>query len=370
MKKNKSRIRVSVIIPVYNRENFIGKCIESVLSQTEKNIEAICVNDGSTDDSLQILQRYAENDSRIVIINQKNQGLGAARNNALKKAQGEYILYLDSDDWILLDSIKELYAQAKKYDLDLIHFNASLFNDQNNKIIKNQRQVLSYLNNIKIKKFYISDEIDNFMLNIPVSSCYFFYRRDLIFKYKIFWPEKVLYEDNYYLRSVLIKIKNFGVNKKPFYCRRMHENQMTNHFDKGKLYLSYLNINYKTYFLLKNFRRKKDLKQIFLNQLICDNIKPRFWKLNFKQRLQCFKELKSFLTTMIKVENNNLDDPDLFIYIMLKSNNYNDFIKNYIVVNLIINNPLIKYIKKIIFFPWKTYKKYEMLYFSNNIIND
>jgi glycosyltransferase involved in cell wall biosynthesis len=90
--------KVSIIIPVYNTEAYLERALTSVLSQTYRDFEAICVNDGSTDNSLAILESYAQKDSRIKIISQDNQGLSMARNNGLKEAQGEYVYFFDSDD--------------------------------------------------------------------------------------------------------------------------------------------------------------------------------------------------------------------------------------------------------------------------------
>ena len=91
---------VSIILPIYNVEKYLPKCLDSVINQTYKNIEIICVNDGSPDNSQQILEEYRLQDSRIIIINQENNGLATARNTGLKNATGEFIYFLDSDDWI------------------------------------------------------------------------------------------------------------------------------------------------------------------------------------------------------------------------------------------------------------------------------
>ena len=89
-------VKVSIIIPVYNAEKYLKRCLDSVLSQTLKDIEIICVNDGSTDNSIQILKEYG---SKIKVINQENQGLSVARNTGLKEAKGEFVAFLDSDDY-------------------------------------------------------------------------------------------------------------------------------------------------------------------------------------------------------------------------------------------------------------------------------
>ena len=103
--------QISVIMPVYNTSQYLRRSIESVLNQTYKDFELICINDGSTDNSLEILQEYATHDPRIKIINQENKGLSGARNSALEIAQGEWITFVDSDDFITNNFIGNLYDQ-------------------------------------------------------------------------------------------------------------------------------------------------------------------------------------------------------------------------------------------------------------------
>ena len=121
-------VKVSVIIPVYNAAEFLGECLDSVLAQTLKEIEVICVNDGSKDNSLEILREYEKKDSRVVILDQANQGAGAARNNGLAIAKGEYLSFLDSDDFFEPDMLEESYNAACKAKADVIVFAADLFN--------------------------------------------------------------------------------------------------------------------------------------------------------------------------------------------------------------------------------------------------
>lgn len=111
--------KVSIVVPFYNTEKYIGKCLDSLVNQTLSDIEIICVNDGSTDKSLEIVQNFANKDARIKIIEQENLKQGAARNNGTKFATGEYIGFVDSDDWIDLDYYEKLYFAAKKYDSDI-----------------------------------------------------------------------------------------------------------------------------------------------------------------------------------------------------------------------------------------------------------
>lgn len=115
--------KISVIIPIYNVEKYLKQCLDSIINQSLKEIEIICINDGSTDSSLKIIQEYMKKDSRIILINKKNEGLSAARNDGIKKSIGKYILHVDSDDWIEEESLSELYSYAEKNNLDIVSFN-------------------------------------------------------------------------------------------------------------------------------------------------------------------------------------------------------------------------------------------------------
>ena len=111
---------VSVVIPVYNVEEFLPHCLNSVTAQSYKNLEIICVNDGSPDNSAEILKSFKERDSRIVIINQTNQGLSGARNTGIKEAHGEYIMFLDSDDWIDTDTVFQAHNKITQENADVV----------------------------------------------------------------------------------------------------------------------------------------------------------------------------------------------------------------------------------------------------------
>jgi len=111
---------ISVIVPVYNVEKYLRKCLDSIIDQTLKDIEIICVDDGSTDKSLKILKEYEEKDSRIIILTQQNQYAGVARNNGAKIARGEYLSFLDSDDFFDPHMLEEMYNQAEKDNSDIV----------------------------------------------------------------------------------------------------------------------------------------------------------------------------------------------------------------------------------------------------------
>ncbi len=111
--------KVSIIVPVYNVEKYLAQCLNSLVNQTLKEIEIICVNDGAKDSSGEILMEFAQEDSRIKIVNQRNQGISAARNSGISIAEGEYLGFVDSDDWVDLDYFEKLYHTAKENDCDI-----------------------------------------------------------------------------------------------------------------------------------------------------------------------------------------------------------------------------------------------------------
>ncbi len=119
--------RISVIMPVHNAERYLEQCLDSVIAQTEKDIEIICVNDGSTDSSPQILRSYADSDNRISIINQEQKGAGAARNKGLEQAKAKYLSFLDADDFFELDMLKTAADRADQTNADVLVFGAWTF---------------------------------------------------------------------------------------------------------------------------------------------------------------------------------------------------------------------------------------------------
>lgn len=114
--------KVSVILPVYNGEKYLKQCLDSICSQTLKEIEILCVDDGSTDHTAEILADYAKKDERIRVIHQANAGAGAARNNGLRQASGEYLSFLDADDFFEPDMLERAYAKAKEEDAQIVVF--------------------------------------------------------------------------------------------------------------------------------------------------------------------------------------------------------------------------------------------------------
>ena len=125
-----NNIKVSILVPVYNTSEYLRKCLDTLVGQTLKEIEIICVNDGSTDNSLEILEQYAARDARVVIVNKPNGGLPSARNAGIDNAKGEYIGFVDSDDYVELNMFERLYNTAKKKNSEVVVCGAHIFPDK------------------------------------------------------------------------------------------------------------------------------------------------------------------------------------------------------------------------------------------------
>ena len=133
--------KVSIIVPIYNVEQYLVECMESIVHQTLKDIEIICVNDGSTDNSLKIIQDYAQKDNRIVIIDKQNEGYGKGMNDGLDKATGEYVGIVEPDDYVDLHMYEDLYKIAHENDLDVIKADFYRFVYKNGTLIATYNQL-------------------------------------------------------------------------------------------------------------------------------------------------------------------------------------------------------------------------------------
>ena len=149
----------SVIMPVYNVEKFLSIALDSLKNQTFSDFEVICINDGSPDNSLAILEEYTKTDTRFKIINQKNQGPGIARNNGLNNARGKYIVFLDPDDFLNTNSLTILHQVFTSQNPDIIQFNFNRCNEEDGSIIE-ERNFTKLLN--KQFKYSLKDN-DNFV---------------------------------------------------------------------------------------------------------------------------------------------------------------------------------------------------------------
>lgn len=221
-------VKISVVIPVYNTQNYLNECIDSVLNQSFKDFEIICINDGSTDNSLSILSDYEVSDERIKVISQQNRGLGASRNEGLKLAQGEYVLFLDSDDYLTPDALEKLYNQAYANDLDLILFKIANFN------YKTLKESHSDYFDMKFLKEIVNEDIFNWMIvkdcifDISVTATSKLFKRSLISN--IEFPEDLLFEDNLFFTKVIFNAKHVYFLDEYLYYRRIRPDSITNSY--------------------------------------------------------------------------------------------------------------------------------------------
>ena len=199
-------IKFSIIIPVYNVEAYLRECLDSVLAQTCSDWEAICVNDGSTDGSLDILQEYAAKDARFRFIDQHNKGLSAARNAGIDAAEGEYIFLLDSDDWIVPDALERLSKRINGQ--DIICFAGQKYNEQD----KTYRpaDVLTPAMYSNGMTYYYANALKSYTFPF-VCAVLRLYRRAFLLEHNLLFKEGIYHEDNlftpmacYYARRVYV----------------------------------------------------------------------------------------------------------------------------------------------------------------------
>lgn len=220
-------VKISVIMPVFNEERYIKESIESVLNQTFTDFELIVVNDGSTDDTLDIINEF--NDSRIKIINQSNQGPGASRNNAMDIACGEYMMFLDGDDWFCPDALETAYNEINSKSTDI-----SIF-----QIIKYDGETYSQNSWFNLDNFpsdfedrvFNPHECKDFLFDISVSAAQKIFRREFLVNIKAGFPEGIYFEDMPFFFYTFLKAESISLIKRHLYVRRKHDGSITESVD-------------------------------------------------------------------------------------------------------------------------------------------
>lgn len=213
---------IGVIIPVYNVERYIHQCIESVINQSFKDIEIILVNDGSTDNSGKICDDYAKKDSRINVIHKENGGLSDARNAGIKNATAKYLLFLDSDDYWMDDSLIEISEYAKS-DIDIVFLTSTKLFEKENKIEKEFEMLdeESIKNKSQEEVFRYLSKVDKF----PVSACTKLIKRELILKENLYFEKGLLSEDIDWSTKLLLKASKYDVCNTNFYVYRKQRSE-------------------------------------------------------------------------------------------------------------------------------------------------
>lgn len=225
--ENESKPKVSVILPIYNVEKYLKKCLDSIVNQTFKSIEIICVNDGSTDSSLEILNEYANNDARFIVLSQENQGQGVARNRGIEIAKGEYLQFIDPDDWIEPDAIEILYNFANEHKSEVVKFNYKDYNEYSGEIRKKDfaakiKKIYSYDLN-KIPFFSWHDVKKGFLWSLDLYVWSYFYSTDFVKSNNIKFAPSKIGEDHLFSNGALLLAQKIDFLNKYLYFYRIRK---------------------------------------------------------------------------------------------------------------------------------------------------
>lgn len=223
-------MKVSIVVPVYNVENYLKRCIESIINQTYQKIEIILVNDGSTDSSPEICNEFARMDNRIRVIHQKNVGLSGARNTGINEATGNYIYFIDSDDYVKNNTIESLISLAREKKCDVVIGNGLRITGDNSNPIKKE---------FKKSDFDLMHGIDYLVKAIQRDTyiaCAWLnlYSLELIKKNQLYFKTGILHEDEEWTPRVLLHAKRVSVSDEYNYMYVIRENSITTKGNRRK----------------------------------------------------------------------------------------------------------------------------------------
>lgn len=260
-------IKISVIVPVYNMEKYLEKCLDSLVNQTLKEIEIIAVNDGSKDKSINILKKYSKKYKNIKIYDHDNQGISKTRNFGIEKATGEYIAFIDSDDYVDTRMFEIMYKKAKKDNLDIVVCDYYNY----------------YENKNKIEKFKIVDFKDttisvnkSLIFQINPSPWNKIYKKELFEVKKYRFPIGIKYEDLGYIPILLTEANRIGKVNIPLNYYLIRGNSETTTIDERVFDIfKILDILYE-YFENKNMEKTKEVEFLFISKLTMYNLQQKF----------------------------------------------------------------------------------------------
>lgn len=329
-----NKIKISLIVPVYNGEKYIKRCVCSLLNQTLKEIEIIIINDGSIDNTIKILKDYVY-DNRIIIITQKNQGVSSSRNKGLEISRGEYILNIDSDDWIEKNYCEEMYKKAKKNDLDILvsdfylNFEGNEKNHYFKDLLIDDEKILSGEEYMEI---FFKENFNGYNWNKLI-------KRKLYKKMRITYDMKInMMEDVLVLVQLLKFSKRIGKINNSYYHYVRHFNNTTSNLNESHL-IEIQNV----FFKIENIVDFK-MKKICFDREKCEVLKKILSvKIQDKRKFEksidlFFKDLELFSGKILK-KNKIINYIILFlkkykskhiIYLLRKINLIKNFIKNII----------------------------------------
>ena len=299
--------KVSIIVPVFNTDKYLSECLDSIINQTFKDIEIICINDGSTDDSLKILDEYERKDSRLKVFSQENQGLAASRNAGLKLASGEFVYFMDSDDILEITAIEELFMICEEKDLDMLLFKLINFDDETKEKSLFDYYEMNFLNHIVGEDIFNYEDIKNYLFEMAVSAPGKFFKRTLISD--ITFPEGLIFEDNPFFMESIFKANRIYFYNKHLYNRRVRNNSITtlpNLSFADTITISNIIIDiakkYNHYNELKESLFDKKIRMTYVRfSQVDDKYKEEF----FKRIQNDFSNFKQEIETDIKLSSKN-----------------------------------------------------------------
>lgn len=290
-------MRVSIVIPVYNASVYLRETLESIINQTYKDLEIICVDDGSTDNSLQILESFQQNDSRIRILTQKNQYAGAARNAGLSEATGEYIMFLDSDDIFEKNMVRYLVRKAKKYNPDIIVFGYWRFSDN-----KRKRQPVRnlYQNRLNVSAIEIKDTLYQKCRTMPWDK---FIRLDFVRQTGFQYKQTRVNNDIYFNQMIVSEAQRIYFSKKRFVNYRV-DNQRSLQGNLNKYPTEFVSAFSDVKTELINRGNYNRFRSSFSKRIIDDIV-------THLQRIQSYEEFKMIVESLAK--SNLIENSDDFV---------------------------------------------------------
>lgn len=283
-----SNIKVSIIIPVYNTADYVNQAVESITNQTLKDIEILIVDDGSSDNSLEILKSLASIDQRIKLITQSNQGQSIARNKALSEASGKYLYFMDSDDLLDHDALESCFIKCERFNLDFVFFDADIIISKKQKGLNLNYQRKNITNENTV--YNGNDIFYELLINqaYSASPCLNFIRCSYLKNIGLNFYPNIIHEDELFTSLLYIQATRVMAIHNSFFHRRIRtDSTMTKAFSTKNMH-GYLVVANKILQYRKAFsKEKKKTVDLFLSKMLNAAV-WRGHELSFKERLPLF----------------------------------------------------------------------------------
>ena len=260
-------IKVSVIVPVYNAEKYLNKCVDSILNQSLKDIEVILVDDGSTDGSLEVLRNYEKQDRRVKVLTQQNRFAGVARNNGLNVADGEYVIFWDSDDYFAENALESLYNEAIRCSADICVGEAVKMDANTGEVNKKIRYI--HMKKVPEKRpFSVKDipqYIFNFSNNFPWNKLY---RKNFITLNDLKFKESRRANDTFFVMAAFVLAEKISIIQDVIvYYQFKNDDSLSVNANNNKEFVIGAFNDVREFLLKKGFWENEDIRRSFLNKM-------------------------------------------------------------------------------------------------------